>query len=107
MSDNEHTPPPLGNGVREAVHSDKLSVQHSVGPPIPEFPQPCEEGRKSPSSVNRQDAGDILPEKPLGAIVINQREIGKGEVAARVIQSLTESGDTEGLARCSAAKKVN
>lgn len=50
-SDNEHTPPSLGDGARVAVHSDVLSVQHSVEPTIPEFPKRPEEGAKVPSSV--------------------------------------------------------
>jgi hypothetical protein len=41
-SDNEHTPAPLGN-------SEELSVQHSVGEPIPELPQRPKEGTKIPS----------------------------------------------------------
>jgi hypothetical protein len=44
MSDNEHTTAALG-------HSEPLSVQDSVGPPIPQLPQRPEEGAKVPSSV--------------------------------------------------------
>jgi hypothetical protein len=44
MSDNEDATPSLG-------HSEVLSVQDSVGPPIPEFRQAPEEGSKVPSSV--------------------------------------------------------
>ena len=43
MSDNEHTAASLGQ-------SEVLSVQDSVGPPIPELCQPSEEGAKVPSS---------------------------------------------------------
>jgi hypothetical protein len=43
ISDNEHATPSLG-------HSEVLSVKHSVGEPIPEFPQPSKEGTKVPSS---------------------------------------------------------
>jgi hypothetical protein len=44
ISDNEDATAPLWN-------SEKLSVQDSVGEPIPEFDQPSEEGTKVPSSV--------------------------------------------------------
>ena len=67
MSDNEDTLPSLGDGTRVAVHSSVLSVHDPIGPPIPEVLQPPEEGTKSPSSVLRQYAGDILPHDPLRA----------------------------------------
>src|SRR5690606_37851667 len=57
ISDNEHTPPSVWDGSRKAACSDELSVKDSVGPPIPEFAQPPEEGSKIPSAVARQDAG--------------------------------------------------
>lgn len=43
-SDNEDAAAALG-------HSEVLSVKNSVGEPIPELPQPCEEGGKIPPSV--------------------------------------------------------
>jgi hypothetical protein len=51
MSDNEHTASALGDGALQAVHSDVLSVKHSVGEAIPEFDQPPEYGTKIPSAV--------------------------------------------------------
>lgn len=51
MSDNEHTPSSLRNRPAKPVHSDVLSVQHSVGEPIPEFDHAPEDGSKVPSSV--------------------------------------------------------
>jgi hypothetical protein len=66
-SDNEDTLPSLGDGTRVAVHSGVLSVQDPVGPPIPEVFQPPEEGSKRPSSVLRQDTGDVFPDDPLRA----------------------------------------
>src|SRR5690606_25377034 len=62
VCDNEHTAASLG-------HSKVLSVQNPVGEPIPEFCQHPEEGSKIPPSVRRQDAGDVLPNQPLGAIL--------------------------------------
>ena len=63
-SDNEHTPPSLRDGAWVPLCSDPLSVQHPVGPPIPQLPQRPEEGTKVPSSSARQDSGDILPDNP-------------------------------------------
>jgi len=53
MSDNEDTAAALG-------YSKELSVKNSVSEPIPEFAQHPEEGSKRPSSVNRQDAGNVI-----------------------------------------------
>lgn len=44
MSNNEDATAPLWN-------SEELSVQHSVGEPIPEFDHAPEDGTKVPSSV--------------------------------------------------------
>lgn len=85
-SDNEHTAAALG-------HSEVLSVQNSVGEPIPEDAQEPEEGTKVPSSVAGQDAGDVLPNQPAGPILCSNGTKGKHEVATWVIQSLSESGD--------------
>lgn len=102
MCDNEQTTASLGHGPLGPVHSDELSVQHSVGPPIPEFPQEPEEGSHRPSSVVRQEAGDILPDQPLDAKASSQRQELKREVAARIIQSESFSGDGERLTWSSA-----
>ena len=55
----------------------------------------------------REDAGDILPNKPAGAQSFSQPKILKGQVAALVCQSAPESRDTERLAGGSANKNVN
>jgi hypothetical protein len=49
ISDNEHTPPSLGDSSRVVACSHELSVKHSVGEPIPELAQAPEEGTKVPS----------------------------------------------------------
>ena len=87
-SDNEHTTAALG-------HSEVLSVQNSVGEPIPEDAQEPEEGTKVPSSIAGQDTGDVLPNQPAGAILCSNGTKGEHEVATRVIQSFSESSDTE------------
>lgn len=86
ISDNEDATASLGN-------SKVLSVKNSVGEPIPEFAQHAEEGSKIPSSVAGQDAGHVLPNQPLGPIFCSNGTKGEHEVATRIIQSLSESGD--------------
>jgi len=93
MSDNEHTPASLRDSPSKPVHSHVLSVQHSVGEPIPEFDQAPEEGTKVPSVSRRQDAGDVFPKNPGGAISLSDAKIDEREVAARVSKSTPEAGD--------------
>jgi hypothetical protein len=100
MSDNEHTAASLG-------HSEVLSVQHSVGEPIPEFDQPPEDGTKVPSSVARQNAGDVLPHHPAGPCAVSKPKKLEGQVAAVVSQSSSEARDAEGDAGRSSDQKVN
>jgi len=107
MSDNEHTPSSLRDGPLHSVHSDVLSVKHSVGEPIPEFAQAPEEGSKIPPAVRRQDAGDVLPNQPLGPIAVSNGKIGEREVPAWVSKSLAKSRDGEGLARSSADENID
>jgi hypothetical protein len=100
MSDNEHAAAPLWN-------SKELSVKGSIGPPIPEFAQAPEEGTKVPSFVARQDAGDVLPNQPLGPQSASKRKELKGEVATVASHSRSESGDAEILAWGSAHENVD
>jgi hypothetical protein len=66
-----------------------------------------EEGSKRPSVVNRQDTGDVLPHQPSGPEAISKSSKLDGEVATRVIQSCSVTGDGERLARCSSGQKVD
>jgi hypothetical protein len=100
ISDNEHASASLGN-------SKVLSVKHSVGEPVPEFDQPSEYGTKIPSSIGRQDAGDVLPHHPAGPESLSQPKIFEGQVTTVVCQSASESRDAERLARCSSDQKVD
>jgi hypothetical protein len=100
MPDNEDAAPSLG-------YSEKLCVQNSVGDPIPELDQEPEEGSKRPSVVNRQDTGDVLPHQPSGPEAISKSSKLDGEVATRVIQSRSLTGNGERLARCSSGQKVD
>jgi hypothetical protein len=98
--DSEDSTAALGN-------SEMLCVQHSVGPPIPELAQRPEEGSQDPSSVNRQDTWDVLPNHPTGSKVGNDAKVGEGEVSACVVKSFAESSDGEGLAWTAADHNVN
>jgi hypothetical protein len=98
-SDNEDATAALWN-------SEVLSVQDSVGPPVPEFPQPSENGTKVPSSIARQHARDVLPDHPSGPCAVSKPKKFEGQVATIICQSASETGDTERLARCSANQKV-
>ena len=100
MRDNEDSTASLGN-------SEVLSVQHSVGPPIPEFSQRPEEGSKIPSSVRRQDTGDVFPDQPRDSQVFCQSEVDEHEVSSGVVESFAETGDREGLTGGSAHENVN
>jgi hypothetical protein len=100
ISDNEHAAASLGN-------SKELSVKHSVGDAIPELDHAPENGTKVPSSIARQDAGDVLPDQPSGPQAVSQPKIFEGQVTALVVQSASESCDTERLARCPADQKVD
>jgi hypothetical protein len=93
MSDNEDTPSPLWDGSRVAVHSDILSVQHSVGEPVPELRQPPKEGTKVPSSVARQNTGHVFPDAPARPQPFKNAEIDEGEVSSRVVKSFAETCD--------------
>jgi hypothetical protein len=84
-----------------------LSVQHSVGEPIPEFDQRPEEGTKVPPSSRRQDTGDVFPDDPTGLELVSQAKKGESEVAPGVGKSFSEAGDGEGLARSSSDQKVD
>src|ERR1039457_733411 len=100
MSDNKDAAPSLG-------YSEVLSVHDSPRDAIPEFDQHPEEGSKRPSVVNRQDTGDVLPHQPSGPESISKSSKLDGEIATRVIQSRSFTGDGERLARCSSGQKVD
>jgi hypothetical protein len=100
IADNEHTLASLGQ-------AEELSVKHSVGDAIPEFDHAPENGSKVPSSVRRQDAGDVLPNQPPGPQSVSQPKIFEGQVTAVIIQASSEARDAEGLAGGSSDQKVN
>jgi hypothetical protein len=99
MSDKEDATTSLGN-------SKVLSVQDSVGEPIPEFPKRPEDGAKCPSSVNRQDTGDVFPHDPSRSKKADQSAELQREIAAIIVKSASESGVGEGLAGGSPDEEV-
>jgi hypothetical protein len=106
-TDDEHPAAALRDGSGPSPHSHVLSVQHSVGEPIPEFPQRPEEGAKVPSSVRGQNTGDIFPDNPPRSEPSSDCKVGEHEVPARVFESLSQSCDAEGLAGSSAHENIN
>lgn len=92
-SDNEHTPSSLRDSPSKPVHSHELSVNDPIGPPIPEFFQPPEDGAKRPSAVLRQDTGDVLPNDPFGTVAISDSKKSESEVPAWVSQAFAQSRD--------------
>jgi hypothetical protein len=79
-SDNEHATAALGD-------SEVLSVQHSVGEPIPESPQVSEDGSKRPPSVDRQEARDVLEDDPTGSKLSHEPGDLPVEIAALVVST--------------------
>jgi hypothetical protein len=57
--------------------------------------------------LSSKDAGDILPNEPLGFKEFNKSKGDEGQVTTRIIQSLSEARATEGLAGASCANNVN
>jgi hypothetical protein len=100
MSDNEDATAPLG-------HSEELSVQHSPGATIPEFRQCPDDGAKVPPAVRRQNTGDVLPDDPARPQSASKPAKLDGQVATRIPQAATSSGEGEGLAGSSTGQKVD
>jgi hypothetical protein len=87
--------------------SEELSVKHSVGEPIPAFPQRSEDGSKIPSAVRRQDAGNIFPDDPARANSIKEAHALEGQLAASAIQPRSVSSDGEILTGCAGDEEVD
>jgi hypothetical protein len=88
VADNEHTSTTLGD-------SKPLSVQNSIGEPIPEFDQRPEEGSKIPSLMSTEDARHVFPNDPLGLHDRSKLDESQGQVTTRVSQSSSQSCDRE------------
>ena len=54
-----------------------------------------------------KDAGDVLPDHPLGALAVKNSKKDEGQVTTRVSQSFSETCDAEGLAGGSPHEKVD
>jgi hypothetical protein len=100
MSDNEDATAPLG-------HSKELSVQHSPRATIPEFRQRPDDGAEVPSAVRGQNTGDVFPDDPPRPQSASKLAKLDGQVATRILQAATSSGEGEGLAGSSSGQKVD
>jgi hypothetical protein len=100
MADNEDSTATLGD-------SGKLSVERSVGEPIPAFDHEPEEGREGSSGVIRQNSGDVLPNHPTGAESASKEKKFDGQVTTWIIQSRSLSCDGECLARGASNENIN
>jgi hypothetical protein len=87
--------------------SEILSVQHPPGEPIPEFCQRPKEGSQRPSSVRRQDTGDVFPNKPLRLKYADQTAELQRERTSVALDSGAEAGNREILTRGSSDEDVN
>jgi hypothetical protein len=65
MPDKEDAAAALGN-------SEELSVQNSVGDPIPEFRQRPDDGTHVASPVRRQKSRDVFADEPAGACFVKK-----------------------------------
>src|SRR5690606_15253807 len=99
-SDNEHTTASLG-------HSEVLSVKHTVGPPIPEFPQRPDDGSHVLAPVGRQKSRDVFDDHPTGAELIKDASELEEESGPLASQPSTVSSHREVLAGKASANKVN
>ena len=100
MSDNEDATASLG-------HSEELSVQHSPGATIPEFRQRPDDGAKVPPAVRGQNTGDVFPDDPPRPQSASKPAKLDGQVATRILQAATSSGEGEGLAGSSSGQNVD
>jgi hypothetical protein len=100
VSDNEDSTASLG-------HSKELSVQHSPGATIPELRQRPEDGAKIPPSAGRQNASDVLPNDPPRPQSASKPRKLDGQVATRIIQAASSSGDAKALARRPSGQNID
>lgn len=66
-----------------------LSVQHSPAKAIPEFPQEREQGSKGPSSVLRENSGDVLPHDPRRGNLVDSSDVFEHELSAFIGEPLS------------------
>jgi hypothetical protein len=100
MSNNEDATASLG-------HSEELSVQHSPGATIPEFRQRPDDGAEVPPAVRGQNTGDVFPDDPARPQSASKPAKLDGQVATRILQAATSSGEGEGLAWSSSGQNVD
>jgi hypothetical protein len=88
VSDNKHATASL-------CHTGILSVKDTPPTRIPAFFHLIEEGSEVVPPSARKKAGYVFEDKPSGFKLVTNSKGDKCEVATRVIQSETLSGDAE------------
>jgi hypothetical protein len=99
-ADNEDTTASLG-------HSEVLSVQHSVGEPVPEFRQRPEHGAHVPSAFRRQEAGDVLDDGPRRLELVDDACELVEEARPRAVEAGSPTCDAEVLAGESSTEEID
>ena len=93
MSDKDDSTAPLGD-------SEVLSVQHSPGDAIPEFPQRPDDGSHVPSCVRGQETGDVFEDKPAGRKALQEPgDVPEKSGPCPRTHACTTAGHAEVLAR--------
>ena len=72
---NEHPSSSLG-------HSEELSVENPVGPPVPEFCQATEESPKVFAGITGEESRYVFEEDGGRSVLLHKVEEGEGEAGA-------------------------
>lgn len=70
--EDKHPSPSLG-------HSEPLSVENPVGPPVPEVPHLTEETPKVSTGIAGEEAGDVLKDEGVRSVSLHKVEECEGE----------------------------
>ena len=97
--ENEHPSSSLG-------HSEVLSVENPVGPPVPEFPQATEERPKVAAGIAGEESRNVLEEDGGRSVSLHKVEEGEGEAGPGAGESSPLSCDAEILAGEAAGPEV-
>jgi hypothetical protein len=89
--DDEHAPPTLG-------HSEVLSVENPVGPPVPEFPQSTEERPKVLASMTGEKSRNVLEEDGGRSVSLHKGEEGERQSGSGTGEPSPLPGNREVLA---------
>jgi len=84
-----------------------LAVDNTEGPPIPAVFHRCEQGSKIPSTVRRQQTGDVFEEEKFWPKRVNNSKGDEGQISAGIGKPKSLSGNTPTLTRTSEDDEVN